>query len=213
MLSEEKKEIEEAVSIILRGIDIESSALILEKAIMDNYIISTGRVNILRIATRQILNFIEEYKNKGYLDVVREKVKANEEISKLQKEIELQKEKRENQKVELTILNEKQKEMNKLINDVKSYKGQFIRQEREIRDLQKENEKKVREYIQHLEQKESILDKVTDKLKEVGNKYIKEYKDVEKLDLIQQNTAVLQELSCVIDDIEDILKLIEGEKK
>ena len=86
MLSEEKKEIEEAVSIILRGIDIESSALILEKAIMDNYIISTGRVNILRIATRQILNFIEEYKNKGYLDVVREKVKANEEISKLQKE-------------------------------------------------------------------------------------------------------------------------------
>ena len=64
-----------------------------------------------------------------------------------------------------------------------------------------------------LKQKESILDKVTDKLKEVGNKYIKEYKDVEKLDLIQQNTAVLQELSCVIDDIEDILKLIEGEKK
>ena len=87
MLSEEeKKEIEQAISIILRGIDIESSALILEKAIMDNYIISRGRVNILKIATRQILNYIEEHKNKGYLDVVREKVKANEEITKLQKE-------------------------------------------------------------------------------------------------------------------------------
>lgn len=53
---------------------------------MDNYIIVSGRVNILRVATRQILNFIEEYKNKGYLDVVREKVKANEEVTKLQKE-------------------------------------------------------------------------------------------------------------------------------
>ena len=70
-----------------------------------------------------------------------------------------------------------------------------------------------RKLVNYLEQKESILDKVTDKLKKVGNKYIKEYKNVEKLDLIQQNTAVLQELSCVIDDIEEILEIIEGEKK
>ena len=61
-------------------------------------------------------------------------------ITKLQKEVEHQKEKRENQKVELAILNEKQKEMNKLINTVKSYKGQFERQEKEIKKLQKENE-------------------------------------------------------------------------
>ena len=61
-------------------------------------------------------------------------------ITKLQKEVEHQKEKRENQKLELAILNEKQKEMNKLINDVKSYKGQFKRQEREIKEIQKENE-------------------------------------------------------------------------
>ncbi len=87
MLSEEEKEnIEQAISCILRGIDIESSALILEKAVMDNYIIASGRVNVVKIATRQILNFIKEYSNKGYLDVVREKVKENEQISKLQKE-------------------------------------------------------------------------------------------------------------------------------
>lgn len=132
MLSEEeKKDIEQAVSNVLSGIDIESSSLILEKVIMDNYIISRGRVNILKIATRQILNFIEEYKNKGYLDIVREKVKANEEITKLQKEIEHQKEKRNNQKAELTILNEKQKEMNKLTNTVSSYKGMFKRQQKD----------------------------------------------------------------------------------
>lgn len=87
MLSKnEKEKIEEAISNILCGIDIESSALILEKSVMDNYIISRGRVNILKVATRQILNFIEEYKNKGYLDVVKEKVKANEELIKLKKE-------------------------------------------------------------------------------------------------------------------------------
>ena len=66
---------------------------------------------------------------------------------------------------------------------------------------------KIKKYV---EETESILDKVTDKLKEVYNKYIKEYKDVEKLDLIEGNTAVLQELSCVIEDIEEILNIIES---
>lgn len=83
-------------------------------------------------------------------------------ITKLQKEVEHQKEKRENQKEELAILNEKQKEMNKLINDVKTYKGQFKRQEKEIKKLQKENEEKnkqinlMAEYIATLDIEEDI---------------------------------------------------------
>lgn len=44
-------------------------------------------------------------------------------------EIEHQIEKRNNQKAELAILNEKQKELNKLTNTVKSYKGQIKRLE------------------------------------------------------------------------------------
>lgn len=36
------------------------------------------------------------------------------------------------------IINELQKEMNKLINDVRTYNGQFKRQEKEIRKLQKQ---------------------------------------------------------------------------
>lgn len=51
------------------------------------------------------------------------------------KEIEHQKEKRNNQKAELAILNEKQKEMNKLINTVSSYKGM-------VRKEQKDNKRK-----------------------------------------------------------------------
>lgn len=48
-------------------------------------------------------------------------------------EIEYQKEKRNNQKAELAILNEKQKEMNKLINIVSSYKGMFKKQQKEMK--------------------------------------------------------------------------------
>lgn len=56
-------------------------------------------------------------------------------IEKQSKEIEHQKEKRENQKKELAILNAKQVEFNKLVNTVNSYKGQFKRQQKEIEEL------------------------------------------------------------------------------
>ena len=58
-------------------------------------------------------------------------------IQTQQAEIEHQKEKRENQKKELSILNEKQKEFNKLRNTVNSYKGQFKRQQVEIKKKDK----------------------------------------------------------------------------
>ena len=69
------------------------------------------------------------------------------------------------------------------------------------------------EKIEKLEQKESILDKVTDKLKEVNKKYKNEYENIENMELSATKICVLQELSCVIGDIEEILNIIEGEKK
>ncbi len=88
---EEIEKLEQAKSNILRGIDLESSALILEKAILDNYIFAGGRVNILKIATRQILNFIENSKvenvgDKDILDYVKENVSLKAEIKQLKKE-------------------------------------------------------------------------------------------------------------------------------
>lgn len=81
-MSSEKeiRKIEEARSNILRGNDIESAALILERCILDNYIIKGGRVNILKVAVRQILNFIEVAKNKGILEYARENVSLKTEI-------------------------------------------------------------------------------------------------------------------------------------
>lgn len=81
-----KIELEQARSNILRGNDIESASLILEKCILDNYIIRGERINILKVAVRQILNFIEEDKNKGILEYVKENVRLKTELKKLQKE-------------------------------------------------------------------------------------------------------------------------------
>lgn len=54
------------------------------------------------------------------------------------KENEHKTEKIENQKAELAILNEKQKDFNKLQNTLSSYKGQFRRQEKENESLKKD---------------------------------------------------------------------------
>lgn len=83
----EKERLEQASSNILRGVDIESSAIILEEAIFNNCFFINGRTNILKVATRQILNFIENSKidnvgDRSILDYVKENVKIKEEIKK-----------------------------------------------------------------------------------------------------------------------------------
>ena len=79
--------------------------------------------------------------------------------------------------------------------------------------INNEVSKLLLKYIKELEQKESILDKVTDKLKEVDKKYKNEYENIENMELSATKICVLQELTCVIEDIEEILNIIEGEKK
>lgn len=86
---EEIKKLKQARSCILRGNDIESAALILEKCVLDNYIIKGGRENILKIAVRQILTFIENVKNKDVLDYARENVSLRNELLKKDKIIDL----------------------------------------------------------------------------------------------------------------------------
>ena len=78
-------DLQQARSNILRGNDIESAALILERCVLDNYIIKGGRVNILKVAVRQILNFIEMAKNKGILEYIRENVSLKNELNKSNK--------------------------------------------------------------------------------------------------------------------------------
>ena len=81
-----KEEIEKAESNLLRGNDIESACLIMKEVIWGNLVQVGGRVNIVKVAMRQILNFIEEYKDRGYLDVVKEKVQLKEKNNQLEQE-------------------------------------------------------------------------------------------------------------------------------
>ena len=57
----EEQKIQQAINNILRGEDIESAAYILKKFMFDNVIFIGRRVNPVKIATRQVLNFIERY--------------------------------------------------------------------------------------------------------------------------------------------------------
>ena len=89
-------------------------------------------------------------------------------IEKQSKEIENQKEKRENQKQELAILNEKQKEFNKLKNTVKSYEGQFKRQQKEIAELKSDNyelNNRINDLLDSIP-KQKIRDKINELEKE-----------------------------------------------
>ena len=82
-------------------------------------------------------------------------------------------------------------------------------------EKQKEAEEicKMCNYRNKYKEVKEILDKVTDKLKEVDKKYKNEYENIENMELLATKICVLQELTCVIEDIEEILNIIEGEKK
>lgn len=84
MSEDEKKKYEEAISIILNGNDIESASYILEKNL--NYTIITRgyRINPVSVAIKQILNYIEETKSKGILDIQKELVTEKEKNKDLQ---------------------------------------------------------------------------------------------------------------------------------
>lgn len=94
--------------------------------------LSTGKkikmYELLRTFKREgIENFVTT--RKKYVDIILSDYK------RVLKENEHKTEKIENQKAELAILNEKQKDFNKLQNTLSSYKGQFRRQEKEINKL------------------------------------------------------------------------------
>lgn len=101
-----KEEIENASNNLLRGNDIDSAIIILEEKILNQ---NCGETTILKIATRQAVEFMKECKDKHYLDIVKEKVQANEKCkqleSKEQKVINyLEKEKKKNNEIEFMPL-------------------------------------------------------------------------------------------------------------
>lgn len=67
----EEQKIQQAINNILRGEDIESAAYILEKFMFDNVNFIGGRVNPVKVATKQVLNFIKRYQESDYELIIR----------------------------------------------------------------------------------------------------------------------------------------------
>ena len=113
----------------------------------------------------------EELKSLLYTGTISQygKRKLIEIIEKQQKEIEHQKEKRENQKTELAILNAKQIEFNKLVNTVKSYKGQVKKQQKEIEELKEKSQNSNKIWIDKIKELREIdnIDLIHFKIKEL----------------------------------------------
>ena len=113
------------------------------------------------------------FKDSQGLDIAKQTKIVLNLIEKQSKEIEHQKEKRENQKKELAILNAKQIEFNKLVNTVNSYKGQFKRQQKEIEELKDESKEYQIGFAQGCYEKDlDWKDKIKAKIEEVHYKMI-----------------------------------------
>lgn len=82
----EEQKIQKATNNILRGEDIESAVYILKKFMFDNVIFIRGRVNPVKIATRQVLNFIKRYQASDYETICLKNNEMEEIVDKIQVE-------------------------------------------------------------------------------------------------------------------------------
>ena len=114
------------------------------------------------------------------------------------KENEHKTEKIENQKAELAILNEKQKDFNKLQNTLKSYKGQFRRQEKENEKLknQEATARKINELLVQRYSNSIPVQKVKDNIKklEIKKEKARGERDILERFAIEKSINSLQEL-------------------
>ena len=82
----EEQKIQQAKNNILRGEDIDSATYILEKVIFDNVFFIGGRVNPLKVATRQVINFIKRYQKSDYETICLENNELKEKNERLESE-------------------------------------------------------------------------------------------------------------------------------
>ena len=147
------------------------------------------------------------------------------------KENEHKTEKIENQKSELEILNNKQKDLNKLQNTLSSYKGQFRRQEKENEELGISNKYTIhltdkqynavienaqndinQKWIQKVKDKVEELQKEYNKLDKQVDEYIKSVeKDVSTYYENKERISIMQTLSYFIDTLKELIE--EREEK
>lgn len=176
-----EQKIQQAKNNILRGEDIDSATYILEKVIFDNVFFIGGRVNPLKVATRQVINFIKRYQKSDYETICLENNELKEKNERLESE---------NQEFlykygNILKENEKLKEYKKIAELTKiscciaqncEALNNAIKKELENQRLEKENETLKKLHIQDNNKldfvmKHCILEqKIKDKIEELNKK-------------------------------------------
>ncbi len=177
----EEQKIQQAKNNILRGEDIDSATYILEKVIFDNVFFIGGRVNPLKVATRQVINVIKRYQKSDYETICLENNELKEKNERLESE---------NQEFlykygNILKENEKLKEYKKIAELTKiscciaqncEALNNAIKKELENQRLEKENETLKKLHIQDNNKldfvmKHCILEqKIKDKIEELNKK-------------------------------------------
>lgn len=177
----EEQKIQQAKNNILRGEDIDSATYILEKVIFDNVFFIGGRVNPLKVATRQVINFIKRYQKSDYETICLENNELKEKNERLESE---------NQEFlykygNILKENEKLKEYKKIAELTKiscciaqncEALNNAIKKELENQRLEKENETLKKLHIQDNNKLDFVMkycileQKIKDKIEELNKK-------------------------------------------
>ena len=166
----------------------------------------------MKSSIEEDIKILEELLDEGFEAMCYEEAQAIEHIlsdyKRVLKENEHKTEKIENQKAELAILNEKQKDFNKLQNTLSSYRGQFRRQEKENARLKKQVEyDNTHIYTPRTIELNYIpIQKIKKELRELKEEYmyIQEIKR-EKGDFGEENSKIQMTLLNKIEALQDLL--------
>lgn len=183
MVSEE--ELKKAIIDIMKDSnDLESAKTILEAVAIDNYYITAGRVNIVKVAMKCILEYLNNPRNLNITETRRENVKLKE-IEKSHKE--------ENGKLRVELEQEKAR------NEKLQYK---IDEKELIIDGMKEDRRIAIEEIRE----EYYISK--DKIEKIRKNYLKKALDIEAINMFKGTTEKEREEIKFYRNIAEILKLI-----
>lgn len=148
----EEQKIQKATNNILRGEDIESAAYILEKFMFNNVNFIGRRVNPVKVATRQVLNFIKRYQESDYETICLENNEMEEIVDKIQ--------------VEYNNLLKENEYMHKELDKQQTTINKYAKENEELKEYKRNVEKNYKKENKQLKNTIAIVDKLEEKIKE-----------------------------------------------
>lgn len=194
----EEQKIQQATNNILRGEDIESAAYILKKFMFDNVNFIGGRINPVKVATRQVLNFIKRYQESDYETICLENNEMEEIVDKIQ--------------VEYNNLLKENEYMHKQLDKQQTTINKYAEENEQLKNavaVANKLEERIKEKFIPKEKIENIMDKIS-----VYKKLAKE--SIEQGIVIADNDSLeygrMQAHNADMSMLQELLKKIESEE-